>query len=409
MQKTNWFARIKAFFRTPRGTRAGLWGAYFLYWASLAPFIPYVALYYENINLTGTQIGQLGSIRSMISFISSILLAFLSDLLRRRKLILRVCVLGMTTALLIFPHAASFVTLIPIVMLYSVFLSPTSAILDQTTLETLDNPRNFSKVRMGGSVGWGILVFITGWLLDNAAVNLTIIFHLHIILLILLFAFSWLLPEGDRAPGQKAEKVSLKDVWEMLRLPAFLPWMGIIFLWGVGDSSIITFLFLHIKHLGGSSSLMGAVMSAGILGEIIGFSAAKRIQHKVGTRTMMILSFAVLCFWLIAASYIKQPTLFLLFMVIAGTGFALMLTGSVAYVNQRAPENIGTTAQAIRGAIQMGLGSGVGALISGALYQAYGSAALYRIMGAVAFVGFLLALLLRYVERSHEKNISNNF
>jgi len=409
MQKINLSAQTKAFFRTPRGTRAGLWGAYFLYWASLAPFIPYVSLYYESINLTGTQIGQLGSIRSLVSFASSILLAFLSDFLRRRKLILRVCVLGMTAALLIYPHAASFVTLIPIVVLYSVFLSPTNAILDETTLESLDDPRNFSKVRMGGSVGWGILVFITGWLLDNTAVSLTIIFSLHIILLILLFAFSWLLPEGGRAPGKKTEKVSIKDVWEMLRLPAFLPWMGILFLWGVGDSSIINFLFLHIKHLGGSASLMGAVMSTAILGEIIGFAAAKRIQHKVGTRTMMILSFAVLCVWLITASYIKQPALFLFFMVIAGTGFTLMLTGSVAYVNQRAPKKIGTTAQAIRGAIQMGLGSGVGALISGALYQAYGSAALYRIMGGFAFIGFLLALLLRSVERSRENTISNNF
>ena len=313
------------------------------------------------------------------------------------------------SALLIFPHSASFATLIPIVVLYSVFLSPTSAILDETTLETLDDPRNYSKVRMGGSVGWGIFVFVTGWLLDNAAVSLTIIFSLHIILLILLFAFSWLLPESDGAPGKKAEKVSVKDVWEMLRLPAFLPWMGIIFLWGVGDSSIINFLFLHIKHLGGSASLMGAVMSAAILGEIIGFAAAKRIQHKVGTRTMMILSFVIQCVWLIAASLIKQPTLFLFLMVIAGGGFALMHAGSVAYVNQRTPEQIGTTAQAIRGAIQMGLGSSVGALISGALYQAYGSAALYRIMAGAALTGFLLALLLRSVERSREINISNNF
>ncbi len=409
MQKTNLPTRIKTFFRTPRGTRAGLWGAYFFYWASLAPFIPFVSLYYESIHLTGGQIGQLSSIRSLVSFASSILLAFLSDFLRRRKLILRVCVLGMTAALLIFPHAASFTTLVPIVVLYSVFLSPTSAILDETTLESLDDPRNYSKVRMGGSVGWGILVFITGWLLDNAAVNLTIIFSLHIILLILLFAFSWLLPEGDRDTSKHTEKVSLKDVWEMLRLPAFLPWMGIIFLWGVGDSSIINFLFLHIKHLGGSSSLMGAVMSAAILGEIIGFAAAKRIQHKVGTRMMMILSLVVLCVWMVAASLIKQPALFLFYMVIAGAGFALMHAGSVAYVNQRAPKHIGTTAQAIRGAIQMGLGSSVGALISGALYQAYGSAALYRIMSGTALIGFFLALLLRSMERSREKNIANNF
>ena len=117
MQKTNQFSRTKTFFRTPRGTRVGLWGAFFFYWGSLAPFIPYVALYYESINLTGSQIGQLSAIRSLVSFFSSILLAFLSDFLRRRKLILRICVLGMTAALLIFPHAASFTTLLPIVVL----------------------------------------------------------------------------------------------------------------------------------------------------------------------------------------------------------------------------------------------------------------------------------------------------
>ena len=404
MQKTSPATRIKSFFRTPRGTRAGLWGAYFLYWASLAPFIPFVGLYYESINLSGAQIGGLSSIRSLVSFASSILLAFLSDFLRRRKLILRVCILGMTAALLIFPRAASFATLIPIVVLYSVFLSPTNAILDENTLRSLDNPRDYSKVRLGGSVGWGILVFITGWLLDNAAVSLTIIFNLHITLLVLLFAFTWFLPEADRSPGESAKKASFKDVWEMLRLPAFLPWMGIVFLWGAMDSSIINFLFLHIKHLGGSASLMGAAMSVSILGEIIGFAAAKRIQHKVGTRMMIALSFAVLWLWFASASFIKQPYLFLFFMMIAGAGFSLMLAGSVAYVNQRAPSQIGTTAQAVRSAIQMGLGSSVGALVSGALYQAVGSTALYRVMSGVAFTGFLLALLLRSLERSRERN-----
>ena len=173
MLKTKAAARIKDFSRTPRGTRAVLWGAFFLYWASLAPFIPFVGLYYESINLSGGQIGQLGSIRSLVSFASSILLAFLSDVLRRRKLIMRTCILGMITALLIFPRAATFATLLPIVMLYSIFLSPTNAILDETTLRSLDNPRDYSKVRLGGSVGWGILVFITGWLLDNACLLYT--------------------------------------------------------------------------------------------------------------------------------------------------------------------------------------------------------------------------------------------
>ncbi len=404
MKKSNLTTRINIFFQTPRGTRASLWGAYFLYWAGLAPFFSFIALYYESINLNGSQIGQLSSIISLVSFASSILLAYLSDFLRRRKLILRACILGMITALLLFPHAASFVTLLPIVMLYSIFMAPTISILTETTLNALDNPRDYSKARLGGSVGWGILVLITGWLLDNAAVSLTIIFNLHIFLLILLFAFSWFMPETERTPGKNAEKVSFKAVWKMLRLPAFLPWMGIVFLWGMGDSSIMNFLFLHIKHLGGSPALMGAAMFASILGEIAGFAAAKRIQHKIGTRLMMVISLGMLCFWFTAASLIKQPYLILFFMVVAGAGFTLMHAGSVSYVNMRAPKQIGTTAQAVRGAVQMGLGSSFGALISGVLYQAYGSAALYRVMAVVSFIGFILALLLRSVDRAREKN-----
>jgi len=403
MRKTNPAARIKKFSRTPRGTRAVLWGAFFLFWAGLAPFFPFIGLYYESINLNGSQIGQLGSIRSLVSFISSILLAFLSDFLRRRKLILRACILGMIAALLIFPHAASFATLLPIVMLYSIFLSPTTAILDETTLRSLDNPRDYSKVRLGGSVGWGILVFITGWLLDNAAVNLTVIFYLHITLLILLFVFSWLLPETERAPGVSVKKASPKDVWEMLRLPAFLPWMGIIFLWGVVVSSIVNFSFLHIKHLGGGTSLMGTAISVSILGEIAGFTAAKRIQHKVGSRMMMALAFATHVIWFTAVSLIKQPASILFYQALGGAGYSLLHAGSVAYVDLRAPGRIGTTAQAVRGAIQFGLGSGTGALISGVLYQAYGSAALYRTMAIISLIAFFLALLLRSLELSRVK------
>jgi len=404
MRKFNPIVRIKDYFSSPRGTRAGLWTTYFLYWASLAPFILFVALYFESIHLSGSQIGMLSSIRSLVSLISSVLLAFLTDVLRRRKMILRICMLGMAAALFIFPHAVSFITLLPVVVLYSIFLSPTSAILDETTLRTLENPRDYSKIRLGGSIGWGVLILFTGWFLDQPGVPLAVIFDLHIILLVVLFIFSWLLPNVDGTPDAKKEKVSLKDVWEMLRLPAFLPWMGIVFLWGVLDTSIMGFLFLHIKHLGGDPSLMGISMSIAMLGEIVGFSLAKRIQRLTGSRRMMLFSLAVLFIVFAALSTIKQPAWLIAFMVLGGGGFTLMQAGSVAYVNQRAPERIGTTAQAVRSGFQLGMGSTIGALISGALYQAYGSVILYRVMAVVTLIGFLLALLLRTLELSREKN-----
>jgi len=190
----------------------------------------------------------------------------------------------------------------------------------------------------------------------------------------------------------------------MLRLPGYLPWMGVIFLWGAAESSIVNFFFLHIKHLGGGSSLMGIAISIAILGEIIGFAIAKRIQHKIGSRMMMVLSFIGRFIWFTAASLITQPAAILIFQVLGGISFSLIHAGSVAYVNQRVPGRIGTTAQALRGSVFLGLGSAFGALVSGALYQAYGSAALFRVMALFSLSGFFLALLLRSIERSRNKN-----
>jgi len=403
MQKPSIFFRIKDYFRTPRGILVSMWIAFFLFMASVASFMPYSSLYYESLNLPGWQIGQLGSIRNLVAFTSSILLAFLTDVFRRRRLIMRVCILGMIAALLIFPHAASFATLLPIVVLYSVFLAPTNSIITETTLSGLDNPRDYSTVRLGGSFGWGIVALITGLLINNPDFGLPVIFPLHIFLLILLLAFSWLLPGARQAPGADKEIVSVKDVWDMLRLPVFLPWMVIIFLWGATESSISNFLFIHLKNQGGSPSLMGTAISISIVGEIVALAAAKRIQHKVGSRRMIVLSFVIRFIWFAAASILKQPALILINQFIGGTSFSLIHAGSVAYVNQRAPERIGTTAQAVRGAIQFGLGGGLGALVSGALYQTYGSTALFRIMAFVSLVTFFLALLLRAVDRAREK------
>ena len=128
MQKTSVFSRIKDFFRTPHGILVSMWIAFFLFMASTASFVPYTSLYYESLDLPGWQIGQLGSIRNLVSLISSILLAFLTDVLRRRKLIIHACILGLIAALVIFPNAASYMTLLPCLWngMLSVQLPPAS-------------------------------------------------------------------------------------------------------------------------------------------------------------------------------------------------------------------------------------------------------------------------------------------
>ena len=108
MQKPDLISRARAFINTPKGAQVNLWLAYFIYWAGAAAILPYISVYYESVNLKGTQIGQLSSIPFFVSMVSSIILAFLSDVSKKHKLILRVCAAAMIAVMALFPAARSF-------------------------------------------------------------------------------------------------------------------------------------------------------------------------------------------------------------------------------------------------------------------------------------------------------------
>lgn len=385
---------MHVFFASPKGKRAILWLTFFLFWGGAAAVLPFISVYYESVNLSGSQIGQLNSIPFFVTLISSITFGFLSDVSKRNKLLLRICAVGMITALFLYPQAQTFTAFLPIVLIYSIFQAPANPILDQTTLVAVENPEIYGRVRVGGSIGWGIMVLAAGFLIDNLGIGIPVIFYINITFLVLFFLITAFLPGSTAKKITTGSDVTLKKLGKMLLQPGFLLIFLLITIWGMGESSIGNFLFLHIKHLGGSSTLMGTALSISLIGEIVTFSMADKIQAKIGEFKMILLAFIVLFAWLTGLSLIKDPNLIPFFQIFGGAGFALIQSGSVAYVNRRAPQELGTTAQALRGGVLSGLGTGIGTLISGVLYEFYGSSMLFRIMSLVQLGGFVLGVLM---------------
>jgi PPP family 3-phenylpropionic acid transporter len=309
----------------------------------------------------------------------------------------------MIVVMALFPTGHTFLTLLPIVLMYSIFNAPFTSILDQTTLVSLDNPANYGKIRVGGSIGWGIMVLITGILVDSYNRGYGIVFYINIIFLIIFLINTLGMPEGHRTDIDPAVHVDFKMIVQMLRQPGMLPVLLLVAIWGIGESSISNFLFLHIKSLGGSSTLMGVSLSISLIGEIVAFSIANKILIKVGPAKMMLLSFVVLFTWLFGLSLIRNPYVIPFFQVYGGSAYALIQSGSVAYVNKRAPKELGTTAQAIRGGVLSGLGVGTGALVSGVIYEASGSVTLFREMSYLIIAGLLIGIVLYFDSRRREK------
>ena len=403
MQKPDLISRARAFINTPKGAQVNLWLAYFIYWAGAAAILPYISVYYESVNLKGTQIGQLSSIPFFVSMVSSILLAFLSDVSKKHKLILRLCAAAMIAVMALYPAARSFLAFLPIVFMYSIINAPFTSIMDQTTLTALENPADYGKIRVGGSIGWGIMVLVTGFLVDKLNRGYGIIFYICIIFLVIFLINTIGMPQGHKIEVKPEERPNIKMIGEMLRQPGMLPVLLLIAIWGIGESAIGNFLFLHIKSLGGSSTLMGIALSISLVGEIVAFSIANKILAKIGPGKMMLLSFLVLFAWLFGLSLIRNPIAIPFFQVFGGAGYALIQSGSVAFVNERAPKQLGTTAQAIRGGVLSGLGVGTGALISGVIYEASGSVVLFRNMSYLTIAGFALGVVM-YLNSRRARN-----
>jgi PPP family 3-phenylpropionic acid transporter len=399
MQQPTNKTSLKGFSSSPRGKQIILWVAFFLFWGGAAAVLPYITLYYESIGLSGRQIGQLSSIPFFVGLASSVTFGFLSDVSRRSKLLLRICVVGIVAVLFFFPRARTFVALVPVVLLYSILHAPTNPILDQTTLHVLEDPRKYGRIRMGGSLGWGMMVLAAGFLIDNLGAGLPVIFYLNILFMALFFFVVGFLPDVQKQKKEDRAEVSLRKLGEMILMPGFLGVFLLIIIWGIGEASISNFLFLHIKHLGGSSALMGTALSISLVGEIVTFSFANKVQEKIGEFRMILLAFIVLFTWLTGLYLIKDPNMIPFFQIFGGAGYALMHSGSVAYVNRRAPKGMGTTAQGLRGGVYAGLGNGVGTLISGALYEFFGSGAMYRAMSVVQVGGLLIGILLYMLEK----------
>jgi PPP family 3-phenylpropionic acid transporter len=99
-------------------------------------------------------------------------------------------------------------------------------------------------------------------------------------------------------------------------------------------------------------------------------------------------------------SFIQAPVWALGVQVLRGISYAAFIVGGVTYINERTPEGLSTTAQAIFNTVVFGLGAIVGALLGGYLFDTVGMVTLFRVLTLLALVGLLVFWL---VDRSENK------
>ena len=368
---------------------------YFLYYAAAATLLPFLTIYYQDLGLTGTQIGFLASLPPLLSLVSAPVWGVVSDTRKQRKLSLLMAIGGAILLSLVLSVVRGFTWMIPTVMLFSFFFSPIMPLVDTTTISLLGGQKErYGKLRLWGAVGWGVAAPVVGWLIETDTATWS--FWAYAALMALSFLIALTVPETGRV--ENAPPVALRI---FAASPQWLLFLVIAFSAGMALSMISNFLFLFLRQLGADEFSFGLTLTVATLSELPILFFSNRLLSRWSERQLMGAALLFFAIRALAYSFIAVPWLALPIQLLHGPTFSLMWVAGVSYADRIAPTGLEATAQGLFSGVMLGVGSAAGAFLGGFLYEHVGLVMMFRLASVIALAGMGFVYLARKTQESH--------
>jgi PPP family 3-phenylpropionic acid transporter len=359
---------------------------YLLYFAAFSSAMPFFVLFYQGLGFTGTQIGLLTGIPPLITLIASPFWTGLADARHWHKFVMGIGILVAVLAVFLLPSFTSFVVVFSLIILLNTFLAPVASLADSGTMSMLGEERAmYGRIRLGGTIGWGLFAPVAGALVDNY--GLKIGFWTFSAIMLVNFFVSQKFVHGSLEAGT-AKLGGIRVFFASRRWMAF--WF-IAFLGGIGSSSSAAYLYPYMAGLGASEKMMGLALTISTLTEMPIFFLGHRLVRKFGSYGLLTLSLLMFGARSLLYAAVSVPWMVLVVQAFGGMIFPAMWTAGVSYADENAPAGLKSSAQGLFGAVSFGVGSAVSGFISGLLLEKMGGRGMFLVLGIIILVGLAIA------------------
>lgn len=362
---------------------------YFLFFAAVSSLIPYLALYYQQIGLSGAQTGILTAVGPLISLVGAPLLTGFADSRYRHRFVMSLTLMGAMITALIIPTTQQFGLIFLIVVVYSFLGSPIISLSDSATMSMLGDQRAlYGRVRTGGTFGWGLIAPFAGWLIENDGLRWA--FWLYAAGMFAALLVSQGLHFGPVAVPEQSFRKGVKILLSNRRWLLFL---SMIFVAGMAMATVTTYLFPFMEQVGASRGLMGFSQAIATAAELPFLFFSNRLLNRFHARGLMLISMAVVGLRLLLYAAFPTPTGILLIQLLHGLTFATIWVAGVSYTHENAPAGLQATAQGVFGSVMLGIGLATGNFLGALLLEAVGGQRMYLYMGLLVLISLGLYLL----------------
>lgn len=359
---------------------------YFFYFAAFAAIMPFLVLYYEQLGFSGRQIGILTALFPLTMLASAPFWSMVADASERHKFVLVSLMLATLVVVFALRTVATFALFCFLIPLFAFFISPVVPLGDSAVLELLgDARRRYGRLRVWGAVGWGLSAPLVGVITER----LGIVWAFYAF--IALMACCMLVVSGLPIRGivRAKQKGRLRD---FLTAP-WLFFLSCVFLGGVGLAVSNNFFLLRLTELGATTTIVGLALTVATVSELPITFLGQQLLERFATSRLLLLALGLLALRLLLYSVFGSPLLVLSVQLLHGFTFSVIWIAGVAYANEYAPAGKRATAQSLFSAVLMGLGSVVGSLSGGFLFDLLGSVGMFATMSVLVLLGAITLFL----------------
>jgi PPP family 3-phenylpropionic acid transporter len=359
---------------------------YFLYFASIGCFAPFLNIYLMQKGLTGAQIGWLGSIAPLIALVANPIWGSAADRWQIHRQVLALCSFVAGMAALFFIPFQGFWFFVILSSVITLFRTPIGPIVDSAViLLTRQTGNNYGRQRIWGTIGFIVLSLGLGQVLTGR--DLSLIFWLYAGLLGIGNTVLSLFLPVENVEKRVGLREGMKDLFGRLDYLSFLI-ASVIF--GMGIAGYVGFLGLYIQELGGNEQLVGLAWTANALLEIPVMFFGK---HWFGRFSSQRLILTALLGYILVWSLIglgQTPALAIVAVLGNGVCFGVFWMAAVDYVSSTAPLGLSATAQTLFGAALLGLGWSLGSVVAGYLWDVIDPHAVFFFAAVTAAIAALV-------------------
>lgn len=372
-----------------------LQGFYLFVFFGIGSLFPLLSVYLSEIEkLNGYQIGIILSLGPVVMIFFQPFWGMIADMKNLHNRLLTVTTLITGISALGYLFFEGFFLFILVAIVLAIFQSAIIPLSDSISLKyTSSAGVNYGNVRLFGSLGFGVAVFLMGKLSEW---NPQVIFYAFFLTLLIAGAISLKMPR--EAAGKPNGLLSgIKDLMGMKRFLVFLAITFMIF----GPNLANNFYFsLFVEDRGGKYTGIGIAFLIAVLSEIPFMRAAGSWIHKLGLLQVAVIAALVsLIRWIF---YFTEPGLSLIYAsaVIQGFSLGLFIPAGLQYIREITPKHITATAVTIYSAVGNGLGNWFFTFVGGIIFEEFNIYGVYLFFAVLTLVGVLLTV---WLLRDHKK------